>query len=286
MKTRSLLLLISLCLLILMGLNLAASAQQLAPAADDDWKLAIQAWSFNRYSFFEAVDKTVEVGLKYIEAYPGQKITSEAPQIIMGPALPPQERQKIKDKLQASGVKLIAFGVCDLPPDEAASRKIFEFAKDMGIEVLTSEPPAEAMPLVDKLCNEYGIRVAIHNHPFPSKYWNPDAVLKACEGRSNMIGSCSDTGHWFRSKLVPVDCLKKLEGRIVSLHLKDIKEGHDVVWGQGECNVPELLKELKRQNFKGVFSIEYEYNWENSVPEIAQCVAQFKEMEAKIAARQ
>ncbi|HEQ60314.1 MAG TPA: DUF1080 domain-containing protein, partial [Firmicutes bacterium] len=36
-----------------------------------------------------------------------------------------------------------------------------------------------------------------------------------------------------------------------------------------------LLAELKRQNFQGVFSVEYEYNWDNSVPEIRQCAEYF-----------
>ena len=33
-----------------------------------------------------------------------------------------------------------------------------------------------------------------------------------------------------------------------------------------------VLAELKRQGFAGNISVEYEYNWDHSVPEIAQCV--------------
>ena len=40
-------------------------------------------------------------------------------------------------------------------------------------------------------------------------------------------------------------------------------------------DVKGMLKELKSQNFKGVFSIEYEYNWENSVPDIKECIQYF-----------
>ena len=42
--------------------------------AYNGWHLAIQAWSFNRYTFFEAIDKTASLGLYYIEAYPGQRL--------------------------------------------------------------------------------------------------------------------------------------------------------------------------------------------------------------------
>jgi hypothetical protein len=35
------------------------------------------------------------------------------------------------------------------------------------------------------------------------------------------------------------------------------------------------MEELKRQNFKGAFCIEYEYNWNNNLPELAQCAKFF-----------
>ena len=37
-------------------------------------------------------------------------------------------------------------------------------------------------------------------------------------------------------------------------------------------DVPGILEELHRQGFTGNISIEYEYNWENSVPDVAQCI--------------
>src|SRR4029078_10800793 len=138
-------------------------------------------------------------------------------------------------------------------------RKVFEFAKKLGLLTIVSEPPAEAFDLLDKLANEYQINVAIHDHPQPSTYWNPDSVLKVCEGRSRRIGACADVGHWYRSGLVPLDSLKKLQGRGIEFHFQDIAENkEDVPWGTGKCNVPGLLNEAYRQQFKGVFSIEYE----------------------------
>ena len=84
--------------------------------------------------------------------------------------------------------------------------------------------PSEAdFDAIDKLCAEFDINLAIHNHPQPSHYWNPDTVLKVCKDRSKRIGACADTGHWLRSGLNPLECLKKLEGRIISLHFKDLE---------------------------------------------------------------
>jgi sugar phosphate isomerase/epimerase len=157
----------------------------------------------------------------------------------------------------------------------------------MGIETIVSEPPQEAFDMLDRLCQEYKISVAIHNHAKPTACWNPDTVLKVCEGRSKWIGACADTGHWIRSGVNPLEALKKIEGRIITVHLKDMSEfgsldAHCVPWGTGKADVKAVLTELNRQNFKGVFSIEYEYNWENSIPEIQQCVAYFNKTAAEL----
>ena len=86
-----------------------------------------------------------------------------------------------------------------------------------------------------------------------------------------------------------IECLKKLKGRLISLHFKDIapkkageKEQHDVIWGTGILDVKGMLKELKSQKFKGVFSIEHEYNWENSVPDIKKCIQYFNQVTDEI----
>ncbi len=254
----------------------------------DSWRLGTQAWTFNRFTLYEAIDKTASLGLDWLEAYPhGQKLSKEKPNIVFGHNMPAEIKEEVKQKLSEAGLKLVNYGVVGLPDDEAECRKVFEFAKEMGIETLVSEPPAEAFEMLDRLCQEYELNVAIHNHPKPSHYWNPDMVLEMCKGRSKRIGACADTGHWARSGINPVEALKKLEGRIISLHLKDINEfgnrkAHDVIWGTGVCDVKAMLKELHRQNFKGVFSIEYEHNWEKSLPEIRKSVEYFNKVASKL----
>jgi sugar phosphate isomerase/epimerase len=146
------------------------------------------------------------------------------------------------------------------------------------------------MDVVEKLAVEYNIKIAIHDHPKPSFYWNPDTVLAAVKGRSQLLGACADVGHWKRSGLDPVECLKRLEGRVIALHFKDLVKGsaptdhglHDVPWGTGTSDAKGMLQELKRQHFHGAICIEYEYHWENSTPEIAQCVKWFNDTCAEL----
>ena len=255
------------------------------------WRLGTQAYSFNRFTFAEAVAKTQSLGLKVIEAYPDQKLGGQMGDAPFTHGMSPEHRRQVKQLLADSGITLVNYGVVSLPNDEAECRRVFDFAKDMGIETIVSEPPEEAFDMIDRLCQEYEIGVAIHNHPNPSHYWNYETVLKVCEGRSQWIGACADTGHWTRSGIDPLEAIEKLgaAGRIRVLHFKDLNtfgvndgSAHDVVWGTGVSKAREVLTELDRQGFAGVFSIEYEYNWLESLPEIAGCVAFFRKTAAEL----
>jgi sugar phosphate isomerase/epimerase len=251
-----------------------------APHAEKvGWRLGCQAWTFKDGTFFEAVAKTASLGLHYVEAFPGQRVGgSSAEPFTEG--MSPAVRQEVKKHLADSGVKLVSFGV------GGCSKPIFEFAKDMGIQTIVSEPPADAFDGLDRLTEEYGINVALHNHPKPSRYWNPDTVLKACQGHSNRIGACCDVGHWMRSGIDPLEALRKLEGRIIEFHFKDLnkagRDAHDVPWGTGKADIKAILTEVHRQRLKPVFLVEYEYHWGQSLPEIAQSVAYFDQVAAEI----
>ncbi len=74
---------------------------------------------------------------------------------------------------------------------------------------------------------------------------------------------------------------------MIALHFKDLDQatpsGHDVPWGTGVSNAKGMLMELQRQKFKGAICIEYEFNWEDSVPDIAKSVEWFQRTCAEIA---
>jgi len=248
------------------------------------WELGFQAWTFHIYPFAEALVKGDSCGLSIVEAYAGQEIgggIEGTTDFTMDQAT----RDKMKELLAANGMKIKAYGVV-VAEDSTGWIKLFDFAKDMGIEVITSEPTRKDLDLVEKLADEYNIKVAFHNHPAPSLYWNPDTALLALNNRSKNLGVCADIGHWVRSGLDPVECLKKLEGRIIIMHFKDVSdkspESYDVPWGTGVIDVPAVLAELKRQGYRGLFDIEYEHNWTNNVPEIKESVKNFYDMTAKL----
>lgn len=250
--------------LFFMLLVISASGISQNPVPKKDWKLSLQMWTFNPFTFLEALDKADSCGLKIIEGFPGQKLGGNFNGKI-GPSMSKTDRKKLKDLLQKRGFTMPAFGVVtgfEKADAEKMWTSFFDFAHDMGISILTAEPELDQLDMVNKLAGKYHIRVAIHNHPNPDTYANPEAVLAAIKNRLN-IGACADVGHWARNGLNVAECLQKLKGHIFSVHLKDIKEFNvidapDVILGSGICNLPAVFSELKRQGFSGIISIEHE----------------------------
>ncbi|HCT23236.1 MAG TPA: endonuclease [Chitinophagaceae bacterium] len=239
-------------------------------AQEKDWRLGIQMWTFHISNFHDALYRVDSTGLTTIEVYPGQKLGGGLLGVF-GPTMDATQRKTVRDWLTKHQIKVHAFGVvvCDKPEEWDA---YFAFAKEMSIPIITAEPAKAHLDIVNELAGKYGIKVAIHDHPKPSLYWHPDSVLAAASGRPN-IGACADIGHWVRNGLDPVDCLKKLEGKVYGLHVKDVAEfgnpkADDVVFGNGKSNIAGVLKELKRQRFKGFFSIEHEANWITNVHDV------------------
>lgn len=261
---------------------LAASAQ--APIPDEfktgGFAIGCQAYTFNRFTAFEAIEKTASAGGKVIEFYPGQTLSKDDANLKVDHNAPEEVVSKLKTKLEAHGLKAVNYGVVGVPKDEAGARKVFDFAKKLGLRAITTES-TESIDTLEKLAKEYDIAVAFHNHPRQPnnpnyKVWDPKYIAELVKDRDPRIGACADTGHWVRSNLDPVECLKILQGRVISSHLKDLNrkgEGaHDVPYGTGVSNIPACLDELKAQNFAGNISIEYEHDWDNSVPAVSQCV--------------
>jgi sugar phosphate isomerase/epimerase len=293
--------------LLALSLLLAGATAFAASGFPDDLKIngfvvGCQAYTFNRFTVFEAIEKTAYAGAHVIEFYPGQRLSPAESDVTFGhepgraktgaeakprPASEPLPEgevkavwDKVKAKLKEHNITPVAYGVVGLSKDEAATRKVFEFAKYFGIRVINTES-VDAIDTFEPLVKEFDIKVGFHDHPKrpndPNyRMWDPNYILEVCQGRDPRIGSCADIGHWVRSGLKPIDCVRQLKGRIMSSHMKDLHaplpSGHDVHWGEGVSDVPAILEEYRAQGFEGPISIEYEYNWEANVEDAKACI--------------
>ncbi len=242
------------------------------------WRICCQMFTFRDRSFYEALDVLAEIGVLRVEPCFFLPLSKEHPELKTSELLNPGQRREMKQHLDDMGMSMPNY-YSSLDANKDDYRKVFDFAKEMGVETLVAEPSVEALEPLDALCQEYRINLALHNHAegSGSKYWNPDTLMKACEGRSARIGGCPDTGHWVRSGLDTLESLKKYQQRIITVHLKDAAESgkrdsRDVPLGTGKGNYTALLKQFQDWKWRGVMTVEYEHQSPQLVAEVAQCV--------------
>ena len=237
------------------------------------WFIGAQAYTFKEFSFFEAVAKTKEAGGNLIEMFPGQTLKPGSKEKIhhtMSDAV----MTELKAELERQGVRAVNYGVVAARNQEEV-RAIMTFAKKMGLYAVCTESTEQVVHW-EAAAKEFDVKVAFHEHGGSMdkpkyKVWHPLYILGVVESRDTRLGACADLGHWATSHLKPVDCLRILEGRIISVHFKDKQKfgpSPVVVAGQGVIEADACLAELKRQKFDGHVSIEHEADWKDSVPQV------------------
>ena len=255
-----------------------------APKVTDNWKLGVQLWTFRMFTITEALQKVDSAGVKYVEAFWGQALGGDSKDTF-GIRMTQAGRDKLKELLKSHNIQMVAMGVIS-PGTKEEWVDAFKLAKEFNLSYITAEPKKPLWDFVDSLAGANAIKIAIHDHPKPNAYSNPDSVLAAMKGHPN-FGSCADVGHWSRNGLDPVECLKKLEGHIYGVHLKDIVQfdnpkAADTVVGKGVIKFEPIFAELKRQNFSGMFSIEHESNWLHSLPDVIETVKLYNDEVSKL----
>src|SRR5579871_5245988 len=102
---------------IALGLALAALAVVPSLAAEpipDEYKtsgffVGCQAWTWNHFTVFEAIEKTAQAGGKIIEFFPGQKLSPEEPNVSWNENASAETIQKVKDKLAEYHIRAVNY---------------------------------------------------------------------------------------------------------------------------------------------------------------------------------
>lgn len=239
---------------------IAAIAGQAMAKPGPAWQMGSQSYSFRKFDTIGAINGVKKLGLNSIE-FCGVHFPCDA----ADPGL-----AKVQEIIKETGINVLCYGVESFGADEAANRKKFEFAKAMGIKILTADPAPESFDNLDKLTEEFGVKIAIHNHGPNARYNSFQDTLDAIKGHSPMIGACVDTGHVIRSNEKPHEVLAAIGDRVHSLHLKDwIHGGEEQILGEGDIDLVAVAKALKALNFAGPLMMEYENSPENPGPDMA-----------------
>ncbi len=183
-------------------------------------------------------------------------------------------------------ISIPSIGVENMSRSAAELKIIFDFLKAGGIRHMSVDFQPENLEAgilqAEKLSEEYGVTLGVHNHGGTHWLGNSQALRWFFKKCSKRIGLSLDTGWALAAGENVLKVLEEFKDRIYLLHLKDFnfdKAGRkeDVVTGTGNLDLKALSKTLKETGFKGPYIIEYEGQPEDPVPALRQCVKNSKE---------
>jgi sugar phosphate isomerase/epimerase len=180
----------------------------------------------------------------------------------------PEQLARGRKRFQDAGIEIVAGGVIYLTKDDDADiRRYFDYAKACGMPMMAIGPTAETMPRIERFVKEYNIKVAIHNHGPEDKHFpTPQSALRVVKDMDARCGICIDAGHAARAGADVVESIREAGARLFDMHIKDLRaidKGSGCAVGEGVLPITAMFKELKRMNYAGTVSLEYEIEEDN-----------------------
>ncbi|WP_297336367.1 TIM barrel protein [Algoriphagus sp.] len=187
--------------------------------------------------------------------------------------------EKIRKMYADQGVKIYAFKPAAFGQHNSDAEISYGMraAKALGATHVTLEHPADDAHTLrlGKLGEKHKMSVAYHGHEQQTfDFWDT-ALTQSKRNALNL-----DMGHYIaagHSDLIPL--IEKQQKNILSMHTKDRQTPENgkgnVVWGNGDTPIGEILQLMQKNNYTFPATIELEYNLpENSDPiqEVQKCL--------------
>ena len=184
--------------------------------------------------------------------------------------------EQVRKKFDNAGIKLYAYNYSfrdDFSDKEMA--RGFEFAKALGVTHLTASSNVSTAARIDTFASKAKVMVGMHNHSNikPNEFATPDNFVEAMKGKSKYIAINLDIGHFVAAGFDPIDYLPKIAEHVVTVHIKDRKknQGANVVFGEGDTPIKQVLKLMSEKKYKFPANIEYEYKGGDTLTEVKKC---------------
>jgi inosose dehydratase len=238
----------------LLGRNAQAAEPTQPPARHHQFQLGVATVSLKALPLDNMLAAVRQVGFDQISLHKAHSPWENTP-----PAW-----QATAARIRAAAITPLCCGVLYLKNDEPAMRRMFEYARILGVGMFSCSPEPAALPLLERLVKEYDLRAAIHNHGPEDKIWPTAAsVLAALANRDPRLGLCYDVGHSYRAGEDPAQTILRHHERILDLHLKDTvaavgAEDIPVEMGRGRIDLPAVLAALTATEYRQAVWLEYE----------------------------
>jgi inosose dehydratase len=187
---------------------------------------------------------------------------------------------------QERGVAIVSTGVNRITGREKEDRVLFDFLKSCGARSMSVDFSLDgledALKSAEKLTEQYGVRLAIHNHG--GRHWlgSAQALSHVFKRTSSRVGLCLDTAWALDAREDPLALIEQFRERLYSVHLKDFvfdraRVPEDVVVGTGNLDLAKLDQKLRAVGFAGNAIIEYEGDPKDPMPALKKCTAAIRQ---------
>lgn len=265
--------------------SIAATAAPRVNSVVNGVAIGAQSYSFRDRSLDDCITAMKEIGLGYVELYSGHvepktdfrkeggreeirkwRLSKEAL----------DRAAEVKKKFNDAGIELHAFNYSFREDfTDAEIERGFEMAKIMGVKKITASSNVSTAKRVDPFAKKAKIYCGMHNHSriVPNEFATPEDFTTAMAGMSKYICVNLDIGHFWAANFDPVKYLTEHHNRIVTLHIKDRRknQGPNMVFGEGDTPIKDVLQVLKKNKWKIPAMIEYEYKGADTVAEVKKC---------------
>jgi sugar phosphate isomerase/epimerase len=243
-------------------------SNQLAPASEI--QVGIAGYSFVKFNLEQSLSMMKRIGVNQLslkDFHLPQNSTQE-------------QIDRVMNACKNAGINVYALGVIYMKSKEAVDTA-FAYAQKTGVNMIVGVPNYDLITYAEEQVKKYGIKLAIHNHgPEDALYPAPKDVYDRIKNLDAGMGMCIDIGHSMRAGSIPEKAIRDFKSRLFDLHIKDVsvaaKEGKAIEIGRGVINFPEVVESLRKINFKGVCSIEFEKDMTDPLPGMAESVGYFK----------
>ena len=215
-----------------------------------------------------------------VESYAGAPAAARQAEIKQWRIAASMDKYRALHKLyRDAGVNIYAFRLATLnnAMTDQELAYFFNTAEALGARQITTELPTDTAltQRVGDYAAKRKIRIGYHNHTqVDFNSW--DTALS----QSKYNGINFDVGHFAAAvSQSPIPFIQKYHDRITCLHLKDRKfktnGGQNMVWGQGDTPLKEILVLMKKEKYRFPAGIELEYRipeGSTTMAEIAKCL--------------
>jgi hypothetical protein len=185
------------------------------------WRLGVRTDAFGPITFWEAATKADAAGLSAVEGVSTQTVSAEIPKPL-DYHLTADEVTKVKNRLDELRMRMPAYFIAALPADESSRRKAFEFAKELGADMIVVPAEPASFAELDKLATDTGMNVAVTSQ-------NTVAATNALEHLSSHIGLS-----------VPLDEVAQAKDRVLAANLHKVADASPLLLKLSQLQPPTI----------------------------------------------